>query len=40
MEDKKILMFQRKYGWWKENDGLEQSMEDKEIMVFQRKCRW
>ena len=26
---KKMMVFQRKYGWWKNNHGLEQSMEDK-----------
>ena len=24
-----MMIFQRKYGWWKKNNGLEQSKEDK-----------
>ena len=40
MEDKKIMIIQRKYGWWKKNHGLEQSMEDKKMMAFQRKYGW
>ena len=36
MEDKKMLMFQRKYGWWKKIMGLGRIMEDKIIISVRR----
>ena len=35
-----MIVFQRKYGWWKKNHGLERSMEDKKMMAVQRKYGW